>query len=286
MTFHLVDAGEEAFLDLALAVNYTARLFVNDVTAGLTDAQIDALTAASFTEASFAGYAAAALTGGSWTTTQDEPSTGVYAAQTYTRSSTGTPQTVYGVYYTLTAGGALRWFETFATPVVVENLGDAVVLTPRITLGDEQDTGASARGVVAQFFTVGTDNDGPFTVTTTSTDTVLNNVPLVAGRIYGIHFHSQITLSVADGAWNILLRRNGSSIDRFARVVNNSDAVGTFATLVTTIDAMVFYEPTVTSSTDDFDVQFEEVSGGATFQADGAGTAIRWFTVIDLGLAP
>lgn len=139
MTLVVVDQAEEHFLDLILAVNYTLRLFKNDVTSGLTATQIDALTEPSFTEADFDGYASAALTGGSWTTTAGNPGTGTYAAQTFTRASTGTAQTVYGYYVTRTSGGALEWFEYFTVPFVIEFINEFVTITPRITLSDTQD---------------------------------------------------------------------------------------------------------------------------------------------------
>lgn len=282
-TTYVPDVGEEHFLDLITAVNYTLRLYTNDVTAGLTDAQIDALVAGSFTEATFAGYAAAALTGGSWTTTPDEPSTGVYAQQTFTRSSTGTTQNVYGYYLTRTTGGQLEYFHDFGGPVAVTNINDAIAVVPRLTLGDDHDTDVAARGKVAQV--INTDNDGPFTTSTTSTDMVLSNVPVVAGRLYEIHVHAQATLSVADGAWNVLVRLNGATIDRIEAVRNTTDAVGTFAAQTSTVDGCVYWEPTVTQATDDLDVFWEESSGGATFQADGTATARRTFTITDVGLA-
>ncbi len=139
MTLVVVNQAEEHFLDLILAVNYTLRLFKNDVTLGLTATQIDALTESSFTEADFAGYSAAALTGGSWTTTPGNPCTGVYAVQTFTRTSTGTAQTLYGYYLTRTSGGALEWFEEFTVPLVIEFINEFVKITPRITLQDTQD---------------------------------------------------------------------------------------------------------------------------------------------------
>ena len=69
MTITIPNAGEEAMLDLILATNYTLHLYRNDVTDGLSDLEIEALTVADFTEANFAGYSSKALTGGSWTTT-------------------------------------------------------------------------------------------------------------------------------------------------------------------------------------------------------------------------
>jgi hypothetical protein len=139
MTLVVVDQAEEHFLDLILAVNYTLRLFKNDVTSGLTAAQIDALTESSFTEADFAGYASKALTGGSWTTTAGNPCTGSYALQTFTRTSTGTAQTLYGYYVTRTTGGALEWFEYFSAPFIIEFINEFVTVTPSITLSDTQD---------------------------------------------------------------------------------------------------------------------------------------------------
>lgn len=139
MTLVVVDQAEEHFLDLILAVNYTLRLFKNDVTSGLTATQIDALTESSFTEATFAGYASATLTGGSWVTTPGNPCTGTYAEQTFTRTSTGTVQTLFGYYVTRTAGGALEWFEYFSPSFALEFINEFITITPRVTLQDTQD---------------------------------------------------------------------------------------------------------------------------------------------------
>lgn len=137
MTIQVVNQGEEAFLDLILGVNYSLRLFKNNVDSGLTTTQKNALTEANFTQADFTGYAAVTLTGGSWTTTPGDPCTGVYAAQTFTSSANQTAQTIYG-YYVTTAGGALRWYETFSAPITIEFNGESISVTPRMTL---QDTG-------------------------------------------------------------------------------------------------------------------------------------------------
>lgn len=148
MTLVVVNQGEESFLDLVLAVGYTLRLFRTDVTAGLTPAQIDALTQASFTEATFTGYTAAVLTGGSWTTTPGDPAAGVYAQQSFVSSANQTAQTIYGYYVTRTSDGALQWFERFATPVIVEFVGDTVRVTPRMTLENAEDAVSSPEIVV------------------------------------------------------------------------------------------------------------------------------------------
>lgn len=139
MTLTVVDLAEESFLDLILGVNYTLRIYKNNATSGLTAAQKDALTAASFTEATFTGYGSVALTGGSWTTTAGNPATGTYAAQNFTSSASQTAQTLYGYYVTRTSDGALMWFEDFPAPLVIEFIGEYIRITPRITLADTGD---------------------------------------------------------------------------------------------------------------------------------------------------
>lgn len=141
MSIIIPNAAEEAFLDLILAVNYTLRLFKNDVWAGRTQAQLDALTEADFLEATFTGYAAVALTGGAWTTTPGDPGVGSYAQQAFIRSSTGTMQNIYGYYLTTTTGGFLRAFERLGGAGGVEMvlINDEIRVTPRITLKDEMD---------------------------------------------------------------------------------------------------------------------------------------------------
>ena len=138
MTLVVVNQGEEAFLDLILAVNYTVKLFKNDATLGLSISQIDALTESGFTEATFTGYTAKNLTGGSWTTTPGDPGVGSYATQTFNSTADQAAQTIYGYYVVKTTGGALQWFEEFTAPIVIEFNGESISITPRMTL---QDTG-------------------------------------------------------------------------------------------------------------------------------------------------
>jgi len=139
MTLTVVNAAEPDFLELILAVNYTLHLYKTDVTSGLTAAQKDALTVSDFTEATFTGYSSAALTGGAWTTAAGDPATGVYAVRTFTSSADQAAQTIYGYYVTRTSGGALRWFERFTAPVILEFNGEFLTLVPRITLADSGD---------------------------------------------------------------------------------------------------------------------------------------------------
>jgi len=143
------NVGEEFFLDQITLAGYTLRLYTNDVIAGLTSTQIDALTAASFTEATFTGYTSKALTGGSWVTTPDDPSTATYALQTFTRSVTGTAQVVRGYYVTRTTGGALAWFEHFDSAFTFTALGDALSVTPALALDDTSEGTMPTGSIIA-----------------------------------------------------------------------------------------------------------------------------------------
>lgn len=147
-SIQIVNQGEEAFLDLITDVDMTLRLYRNDVVSGLTDVQIEALTQASFTEANFAGYAASSMTT-AWTTTQGNPSTATRAVVTFTRSSTGTAQLIYGYYVTRNSDGALMWFEHFDAPVSIEFINDAIQVTPTLTLDDAEGHSVEAGLIVA-----------------------------------------------------------------------------------------------------------------------------------------
>lgn len=144
----VVNQGEEAFLDLITDVDMTLRLYRTNVTSGLTDVQIEALTQAAFTEANFAGYAASSMTT-AWTTTPGNPSTATRAEVTFTRSSTGTAQLVYGYYVTRNSDGALQWFEHFDGPISIEFINDAIKVTPTITLDDAEGHSVESGLIVA-----------------------------------------------------------------------------------------------------------------------------------------
>lgn len=140
----VVDRGEVNFLDLIFAENYTLRLFTNQVEAGLTETQLNDLAAADFTEATFTGYAAIGLTGGAWSTVAADPSTATFAVQTFTRSSTGTAQSVWGYYLTMDFDSdEVAFYEQFDGPVVMELINDAIKVIPRMTLRDSVDEATS-----------------------------------------------------------------------------------------------------------------------------------------------
>ncbi len=115
------------------------RLFKNNVTP--TDASI----LANFTAATFTGYADITLTNGSWVTTAGAPSTATYAVQTFTCSTAGTAETIYG-YVIFRNGVSKVWFvERFPAANITAGLttislaGQTIVINPRFTLKDEQD---------------------------------------------------------------------------------------------------------------------------------------------------
>lgn len=131
----VVNQAETAWLKLITDVDMTLRLYTNDVLAGLTDVEIEALTEAAFTEATFAGYSAVALTN-PWTIVPGNPSKATVPQQTFTRTSTGTAELIYGYYLTRIGDGALMWFEQFDGPVSMEFQNDVLNVTPELTLDD------------------------------------------------------------------------------------------------------------------------------------------------------
>jgi hypothetical protein len=140
MGIRVCNQGEEAWLTLVTAVTMDVRLFTNDVESGLTGTQVNALTEADFTEATFAGYAPVEIIAANWGMTPGNPTVALYnQPATFTRSSTGSPQTVRGYYVTRTSDDDLIYHEYFATAAVVELDGDQVDVTARITLKDEDD---------------------------------------------------------------------------------------------------------------------------------------------------
>lgn len=269
MPFRLVSAGEEHWIDLILAVTRSLRLFTNDVESGLTEVQKEALVAADFTEATFAGYAAKTLTGGSWTTTQEDPTIGTYAQQTYTRSSTGTAQVVRGYYILRSSDSTLEGYEYFSGPITVTSINDTIVVTPAITLEDDQEATVAARGVVA-LQTI-TSSSGGYTSDTTS-DFVLNNVDVDSTRSYRVHLNSVCGIA-GTGRWIIELWIDGVQSFRI------EDRSGTDLAFVTNF--VTAWEPS--TGTSDLEVRVNEISGTASLDFPGDPTFPRQFWVEDMG---
>jgi hypothetical protein len=118
-----------AIVGKAAAENLVLRLYTSDTTPAETD------TTATYTEATFTGYAAITLTASSWTVTEGAPGNAAYPQQTFTSSADQAPQSVYGYYFTRVTSGRLAWAERFPSgPYVIANNGDNVKVTPKFTL--------------------------------------------------------------------------------------------------------------------------------------------------------
>lgn len=271
MAIYTVDQGEEALLDLMLAINYSLRLFSNDVTSGLTSAQINALDEGDFTEATFAGYSAKTLTGGAWTTTQDDPSTGTYAAQTFTRSSTGTAETIYGYYVERASDGALMWFEEFTGPLSIELINDSIEIVPTITLDDDQETPVHAKGIMASQSE--TTADGSYT-SSSATDFALSNFVADGTRTYRIHVDSAWNLT-GSGQWTANYQVDGVDLGR-AGIITGTSGFNDFY-----MSSATLWTPD--TGTYDLTIYLTEVSGTASVELYAASTTPRHFWIEDIG---
>lgn len=270
MTLVIPHQAEEIMLDLLLAVNYTLRLYKNDVTAGKTEAQLEALTEASFTEASFTGYAAKALTGGSWVTTQADPSTGTYASQTFASTANQTAQPIYGYSLHRTSDNKLMWFEDFAGPLTISLNGDTIAITPTLTLDDDQEADVAARG---QLYLQDETTDSPGYTASGTTDLTIAGVVVDSTRNYEISLHTAWAVSTT-GRWLLEFQEDGVTVGRGG----DFDATGLKYGLV---DSVIPWAPT--SGTKTVSVRAVEVSGTSTLTLSGTSSTPRWLRVADVG---
>ena len=131
MALNFPNTGEnialEALVNKTAPQNLVLRLYSNNITPSDTD------TAGTYTEATFAGYSAITLTGASWGAAS--AGTITYGSQqTFTRSTTGTAENIYGYYVTQATSGTLVYSERDgAAPFAVTNAGDAIKITPTIS---------------------------------------------------------------------------------------------------------------------------------------------------------
>ncbi len=138
----IVNAAEQSIISSYISVlasfgGHRLRLYTNDPVTALTPDARDLLTAGAFTEATFPGYASIAFSTG-WTYQQGNPTVALNTVRQFTRSSTGTPQSIRGYYLTEVGSGNLVGFEHFDGPLVVEFINDRVDVTPRITIDDQE----------------------------------------------------------------------------------------------------------------------------------------------------
>ncbi len=136
-TIFLNDDGVKRALDLKTGKSsapiggQVLRLFTAPTTVSQTRVIGD------FTEATFAGYAGAALTTTTWATAtlNGHVAESTYGANvTFTRSTTGAPQSIYGWYITDPAKVWLFACALFASgPFTVTNSGDSITVVPTLT---------------------------------------------------------------------------------------------------------------------------------------------------------
>ena len=118
-----------ALVAKAAAENLVLRLFQSNTTPAEAD------VTATYTEATFTGYAALTLTAASWVVTEGAPGSAAYPLVTFTSSIAQTAQLVYGYYLTRVTSGRIAWAERFTDgPYSIVNLNDAIRVTPIITL--------------------------------------------------------------------------------------------------------------------------------------------------------
>lgn len=132
MSLKFVDAGlQRKLTDLASAWNTTKlklHLYSNNFTPTTSS------TVGSFTECTFAGYSAQDIDGWAYDTVASHVADMLASAKTFTRSTTGTSQNIYGYYVTDQAGTTLYFAELDpAGPRVVTNAGDSYTVTCKIT---------------------------------------------------------------------------------------------------------------------------------------------------------
>lgn len=117
------------FVNKSTPENLVLRLFTNNITPAEGD------TAATYTQATFTGYAPITLTGANWVITEGAPSDATYPEQTFTSTAGSQNQDVYGYYLVRATSGRIAYAERFPTaPYNIANNGDAIKITPKITL--------------------------------------------------------------------------------------------------------------------------------------------------------
>ncbi len=133
MTIVIQDGAESNALQLytnkiAAGQNLSLRLFQNNITPAEAD------TAATYTIATFTGYASITLTGASWTVSGTAPTQIAFAQQTFTSSADQTLQNIYGYFYLRITALDIMGAERFTSaPFPIENNGDEIRITPQIT---------------------------------------------------------------------------------------------------------------------------------------------------------
>lgn len=134
MTLYVPTASEATMLKHILNNLAPTEPILKLYTSNTTPAAAD--VASTYTEMTTQGYVAKTLAGASWTfDTGSRPATAAFAQQTWTFDGTGGTTSVYGYFVVKTTSGLLLYAERFTDgPYSIVNNGDAIKLTPQITL--------------------------------------------------------------------------------------------------------------------------------------------------------
>lgn len=144
MAFVISNEGEKLLLDAATGKVAAGALKLKLFKTNVTPAHDDVV--ADYTEADFQDYAAITLATASWVAAVAGTGSGtalankaysVYAQQTFTMGTPGTTNTVYGYYIVDNAGTTLLGAELFSASKPMLLAGDAIKITPKLTLGTE-----------------------------------------------------------------------------------------------------------------------------------------------------
>ena len=130
MALLVPDVGENLILEMIVnktaAQNLDLWLFQSNTTPAEGD------TLATYTEATFSGYAEIALTGASWGAASG--GTIAYAQQTFTHDGGGTSNSIYGYLLQQTTSTTLLWVERDGSaPFTMDTNGDNIKVTPTIS---------------------------------------------------------------------------------------------------------------------------------------------------------
>lgn len=275
MALAIPNASEQVFLQSYLdLIDFTdgghrVRLFTNDPESGLTQAQIEALDASDFTEATFTGYAAVNRTGG-WSYDQNDPTVATNTPCVFQRTG-GSDQTVLGYYVTRGTSGTLAWYEYFPGPILFDNAGDQIQLTPTLTIEEDREAMPTARGVIARQTITST---GSSLTADALTDFALNNVDVDASRLYRVHLSSDVFIS-ANGRWLVSFRVDGSDTLRLGDVQATNGSQNFY------LDACGLWTPA--TGTYNLTIFADEGSGAGDLQFQASASAPRSFWVEDIG---
>lgn len=135
MALVLSDDGISTILAIARAewnsVNPNLHLYSNNLTPNTSS------TLGSFTECTFPGYAAIALASFGAPSVSSHVATMSETTRTFTRSSTGTAENVYGYFVTDDTDTVLLWSEKDPNgPFVMQNAGDSYSVLVKLTEKD------------------------------------------------------------------------------------------------------------------------------------------------------